>query len=922
MNTDAARLTGFLEQLNNGQAAVVLPELDRLLQQEPQHPGLLALRAEALRLTGQLGPAILAYIKAGQSGAGARVWLTAGAMLADERKTDEALTCLYKAHETAPDDDEVLDRLLTTLFNAERSHEGLDLARRQLALSRNGQFLANAALSLQHNGAYEEASDAFKKIVDIGSDSPTLLGSALVPARFTCDWDWIESLQHKINAWYAQGDFAAPREFPLTHITWCADEARNFGVTRAFVERTQPVVEPVAHPSTRRAAGGRIRVGYLSSDFRNHATMHLMAGLLECHDRTRFEIFAYDYSRPEVSIYRQRFLDAVEHHVEVQTLNDKQVAARIAEDQLDVLFDLKGYTGGGRGAIMAYRPAPLQVAYLGFPGSTATPDIDYIISDRFVTPDSSAPYYTERFCRLPHSYQCNDRKRPVAADPGTRTAHGLPEHRVVFAAFNQSYKIDRGSFAVWLRILQAVPDSVLWVLGNSQAANANLSRQARLAGVDEARLIFAPFAMPEAHLSRLQLADAMLDALVCNGHTTTSDALWAGVPVVTAKGTHFASRVSESLLNAIDLPELVGADHSDMVRIATRIGNDAEHRIALRQRVAQNRLHSPLFDTVRFTRNFETAIEMMVEAQRAGQIPGPIDVPDHGATGSEGSEASPLNSAAALLQTPYPACPLCDGPSKTVHFADCSAHPLWHAPLPKTLEWMQCPSCGHVHSRHYWTAAGQAELTRGVHAELAPDPAMNAADRSESQRTAWVPVVDRVVKLLGGCRENIKPHHRPVWIDLKCGDGSLMTTAADYGFGVVGLDASSETIGRVAPLGLNAKPYEFMGLKFDLTADVLSMSGVLQCTPSPQAALRKAAGILRPGGVLVLAVPDRHSSRWKMMDQTRTNPYWSDLTLYHHFERDRLLALLETCGFELADFTLSNRHKAEMELYAIRKVAP
>ncbi|ANB74369.1 hypothetical protein AYM40_19820 [Paraburkholderia phytofirmans OLGA172] len=793
----------------------------------------------------------------------------------------------------------------------------MEFSRRQLALSKNSQFLSNAALTLQNNGAYEEAANAFKRIIDTGSDDPTLLGAALVPARFTCNWDWIESLQQKINDWYALEKFSAPREFPLTHITWCADEARNIGVTRAFVERTQPVVEPLRHNTARGALGQRIRVGYLSSDFRNHATMHLMAGLLECHDRACFEIFAYDYSRPEISVYRQRFLNAVEHHVEIHSLTDKQAAARIAEDQLDILFDLKGYTGGGRGTIMAYRPAPLQVAYLGFPGSTATPDIDYIVSDRFVTPDSSAPYYTEKFCRLPHSYQCNDRKRAVATDPGTRTAHGLPEHKLVFGAFNQAYKIDRGSFAVWLRVLQAVPNSVLWVLGNSEAANANLSREARLAGIEEARLIFAPFAMPEAHLARLQLADAVLDTLVCNGHTTTSDALWAGVPVVTAKGTHFASRVSESLLNAIDLPELVGADHSDMVRIATRIGTDAEYRIALRQRVSLNRQNSPLFDTVRFARNFETAIEMMVQAQRAGRMSGPIEVPDCRVANVQGAEAGQLNASAAFLQTTYPACPVCDGSSKTVHFADCSAHPLWHAPLPKTLEWMQCSSCGHLHSRHYWTPAGQAELSQRGRLDSATD----AADRYETQRMAWTPVVDRVVNLLGGYRETMKPDNPPIWVDLKCGDGSLMTTAADYGFAVIGLDASSETINRLAPLGLNAKPYDFMGLKFDLTPDVLSMSGVLQCTPDPRAALSKAADILRPGGVLVLSVPDASSSRWRMMDQTRTNPYWTDLTLYHHFRRDQILALLDTCGFELAHFALSNRHKAEMELYAIRKAA-
>jgi predicted O-linked N-acetylglucosamine transferase (SPINDLY family) len=293
--------------------------------------------------------------------------------------------------------------------------------------------------------------------------------------------------------------------------------------------------EPCA-PRSAGAVGQRIRIGYLSSDFRNHATMHLMAGLLEAHDRRRFEVFAYDYSNQDLSDYRQRFLNAVEHHIPIHSLTDQQAAERIADDRLDILFDLKLYTGGGRAGILSHRPAPVQVAYLGFPGSAANTDVDYIVADAFVTPDSSAPYYIEKFCRLPHSYQCNDQQRFVAPPAGPRTLYGLPADKIVFGAFNQSYKIDRGSFSVWLRILEEVPNSVLWLLGQSSAAVANLTRYTQLAGIDPTRIIFAPFAQPTEHLTRLQLADAVLDALVCNGHTTTSDALWCGVPVITARG--------------------------------------------------------------------------------------------------------------------------------------------------------------------------------------------------------------------------------------------------------------------------------------------------------------------------------------------------------------------------------------------------
>ncbi|WP_144108593.1 hypothetical protein [Paraburkholderia sp. BCC1886] len=617
----------LIHQIQNGQTDSALQQLAGLLEQEPNQPGLLTLKAEALRLSGQSGAAIDAYRRAGAVGGGARNWLVAGLMLSNERRIDESISCLTFAIAEDPGNDEILNALVTTLFNANRYRDGVAFARRLLVCSTKAHYLSNAALLLQSNESYEEAADVFKKILGDGGTDPAILGAALVPARFTCDWDWIESLQQRIGAHYAQGQYAATQEFPLTHLTWCANELYNLEVTQAYVARVLPTVAPLVTAPRADSAGTRIRVGYLSSDFCNHATMHLMAGLFEAHDRERFEVFAYDSSPPDVSVYRQRFLRAVEHHIDITAMTDADAALRIAADRLDILFDLKGHTGWGRLGIMAYRPAPLQAAYIGFPGSTGTPFIDYLVSDRFVTPDSSAPFYSEKLCRLPHSYQCNDRQRPVAGDPGSRASHGLPDDAVVFCAFNQSYKIDRGSFNVWMRVLGDVPDSVLWLLNQGEAAERNLRRRAALAGITPDRLIFSGFARPEQHIARLQLADAALDALICNGHTTTSDTLWAGVPVITARGSHFASRVSESLLNAVNLPELVARDADEMVRIAVRLGRDAGERRALRARLAANLGTAPLFDTGRFTRYFEDGIAMMVEASRSGAPLVHLDVP-------------------------------------------------------------------------------------------------------------------------------------------------------------------------------------------------------------------------------------------------------------------------------------------------------
>ncbi|CAB3778668.1 tetratricopeptide repeat protein [Pararobbsia alpina] len=618
----------LLDQINHGQSASALEKINKLLEQEPNQPGLLTLRAEALRLSGRAGEAIEAFRRAGAVGGGPRNWLVAGLMLSEARRIDEALSCLMNAIAEDPNSEEILNVLVTTLFNANRHKEGIFFARRLIASSRNEKYLSHAALLLQSNELYDEAVDVFKRIAGSTEDDPALLGAALVPARFTCEWEWIESIQERIKAHYASGQYGATQEYPLTHLTWCTNESYNLEVTKAYAGRMLPVVSPLVKATRKVDSHARIRIGYLSSDFCNHATMHLMVGLFERHDRERFEVFAYDYSRPDGSEYRERFLRAVEHHVDITALTDADAAARIANDELDLLFDLKGHTGWGRLGIMAYRPAPVQVAYLGFPGSTATSFIDYLVSDRFVTPESSAAFFTEKLCRLPHSYQCNDRNRPVAGNPGSRAMYGLPEDAVVFCAFNQSYKIDRNSFNVWMRVLNEVPNGVLWLLNQGEGAEKNLRHHAERAGVQPGRLIFAGFAAPDQHIARLQLADVALDALVCNGHTTTSDTLWAGIPVITAQGRHFASRVSESLLNAMNLPELVARNADEMVQIAVRVGNDADFRKALRAKVAANIVDAPLFDTERFTRNFETAIRMMVDASRVAEPFVHLDVPD------------------------------------------------------------------------------------------------------------------------------------------------------------------------------------------------------------------------------------------------------------------------------------------------------
>ena len=266
----------------------------------------------------------------------------------------------------------------------------------------------------------------------------------------------------------------------------------------------------------------------------------------------------------------------------------------------------------------------------------------------------------------------------------------------------------------------------------------------------------------------------------------------------------------------------------------------------------------------------------------------------------------PTAATAPALQAAYDCCPLCGAASVSIGFADCTPHVLWHEPLPAAIEWMRCPSCGHVHSRHYWTAAGMAEIFVKANAsQLAESSAELAA-----KRVTWAPVVDKVVGLLGGYPTVANHAARPIWVDVGCGDGALVMTAADYGFAAIGLDARAEAVQRIQALGFDALQNDFMNLKFELTPDVLSMMDVLEHIPHPREAVRKAAQVLRPGGVLVISMPDLASSSWKIMDAEK---------LCHNFSRERLVALLKSNEFDIGDFAIPSRYKAQMEIYAVRR---
>jgi predicted O-linked N-acetylglucosamine transferase (SPINDLY family) len=372
-------------------------------------------------------------------------------------------------------------------------------------------------------------------------------------------------------------------------------------------------------------SGGRLRLGYLSCDFHQHATALLLVELLEAHDHARVELFAYSYGADDGRGMRQRLERSFEHFSDITALPDIAAARAIHADGIDILIDLKGYTAGTRSALLTYRPAPLQVNFLGYPGSLGGGFCDYIISDRFITPAPAAADYSEAIACMPHSYQPHGRHMAIGPAP-TRAAAGLPESGLVFCCFNQAYKFTPAVFDIWCGLLERHPGSVLWLLGDRHA-EGNLRGEAMQRGVLPHRLVFAPDLPQAEHLARLQLADLALDTSPCNAHTTASDALWAGVPLVTCAGDTFASRVAGSLLNAVGLPELVTTSLAEYAGLAAALAGQPALLSGLRAKLARLRDAAPLFDVAGYARGLEALYFEMWRRRQAGLLPGAIDAP-------------------------------------------------------------------------------------------------------------------------------------------------------------------------------------------------------------------------------------------------------------------------------------------------------
>jgi protein O-GlcNAc transferase len=474
--------------------------------------------------------------------------------------------------------------------------------------------------ALRMIGMYQEAAESFRTAYLLEPRLIQHLGHTIFNHQLACSWSSLradlKALEEGLQA--DQALTVDPFIGMAAGLSAQMQLVLNSRVARQICDPIKPLPAPAMCWDGKR----RLRVGYVSADFCNHATMLLWIEALELHDRARFEVFLYSYSPDDGSELRRRTVSAAEHFVEVGELSDQQAAQRIRDDQIDILIDLKGYIKDARPGIMAYRPAPIQAAFLAYPGTMGSPVHDYVISDAVVSPVELAHHYSEKIAQLPHCYQPNDRKRRIGAAV-SRASQGLPDCAVVFCCFNQNYKITEAGFGLWIRILREVPGSVLWLLGSNPQAERNLRTAIESAGLDPARIVFAPKTGIADHLARLQLADLFLDTLPVNAHTTASDALWAGVPVLTQQGEAFAARVAASLVQAVGHHELVCGTADEYVRVAVELARSPQRLADLRMRLHRARENSPLFDSARYARDFEALLVRM--AKRAAQgLP-----PDH-----------------------------------------------------------------------------------------------------------------------------------------------------------------------------------------------------------------------------------------------------------------------------------------------------
>ncbi len=465
--------------------------------------------------------------------------------------------------------------------------------------------LNNLARVLEGKKQFNEALSFLTRSLSMDANQPDAMHHWVHLRQKQCIWPIYAPTLGVDQAFMRQSTSA------LAMLSISDDPAAQLAAARRFVEKKVLSNAPPPLAAPRGYGHSKLRIAYLSSDFCLHPVSLLTAELFELHDREGFEVYGYCWSPEDGSAMRQRVIAAMDHFVRIERMSDEAAARRIREDEIDILVDLQGQTSGARADLLAYRPAPIQITYLGLPATTGLPSIDYVIADRFLIPEAEAAYYSEKPLYMPDVYQVSDRQRGVGVKPD-RASCGLPAEGFVFCSLNNNYKYTPEVFAVWMSILRRTPGSVLWLLSDNPWAEANLCREAEARGIDRARLVFAARVSPENYLARYTAADLFLDTFPFNAGTTANDALWMGLPILTCSGRSFASRMAGALLTAAGLEELITYNLRDYEEMAVRLASTPAECLRLRHQLQDVRENGVLFDTPRFVRNLEANFRQLL----------------------------------------------------------------------------------------------------------------------------------------------------------------------------------------------------------------------------------------------------------------------------------------------------------------------
>lgn len=534
------------------------------------------------------------------------------------QRVEDAVAATRRIYELRPDDYAAVNNLGSLLLDQGALDEALACFEKGVALNEEAAVCHfNRGAIFQIRGAYDEAWHAYQKALELDPGNINILARIIHVGQHQCIWDNAAELFKSLHETFEKGEIRGINPFGILSIP----EINRFDqlkCSRQFAEESYGSLKALKLPKPlkihqAKTKATKIKIGYLSSDFYDHATAWLLAEVIEWHDRSRFEVVAYSYGPTYETSTRQRLKQSFDRFVDISALSDERAALQIRSDEIDILVDLKGYTQNTRSGILALEPSPVQVNYLGFPGTLGASYVSHIIADAVVIPPEYEDSYSEKVLRLPHCYQPNDRKRPLPP-PVSRAEAGLPEKGFVFCSFNNVFKITPDVYDLWCQLLKEVPGSLLWILSSNLTANAHLVKEAEKRGVEASRVFFAPRRSLPDHLARFRCADLFLDTFPCTAHTTASDSLWVGVPVVTRLGETFASRVAASILTAAGLPELVTETPEAYYACAKDLALNPDRLAHFKDILETHRLTCPLFDSQSYTQALEKLYQEAYEA--------------------------------------------------------------------------------------------------------------------------------------------------------------------------------------------------------------------------------------------------------------------------------------------------------------------